>query len=157
MLSTQMNPSSPPSLRSAQIIPLAMALGVLAVTGAAIAVRLSGSLVGNPQVTGVLTMVVAGLAATLLPVYFVVRRMLLARAQMQRAQARELLAQGQAPPALLSLVIVGAALAEGVGLFGAVTVLLGGPWFVLAAPGLALALILAQVPTRARFEALLRG
>ena len=145
------------SLRSVQIIPLAMALGVLAISGVAIAVRLSGGVESNPEVTGVLTMAVAALAVAMVPVYFVLRRTLVARAQEERAKGLELLAQGQAPPALLTLLIVGAALAEGVGLFGAVTLLIGGPWFVLAAPGLALALILMQIPTRERFEAMLRG
>lgn len=145
------------SLRSARIIPLAMGLGVLAITGGAVAVRLGGGIQGDPAVARTLTMVVVLLALGTLPVYLVLRRTFLARVREQRAEALELLARDQAPPALLSLTILGAALAEGTGIFGAVTVLLGGPWFVLAAPGLALALIVAQIPSRERLEALVRG
>src|SRR5688500_947188 len=107
---SSMNRPSTASLRSAQIIPLAMALGVLAISGVAIAVRLSGSVERNPEVTNVLTMAVMGLAAALVPVYFVLRRTLLARVQEHRAQALELLAQGKVPPEMVSLVIVGSAL-----------------------------------------------
>jgi hypothetical protein len=61
------------------------------------------------------------------------------------------------PQPLFQLAIIGAALAEGFGLLGAVSLLLGASWYVLAAPVLAIPLILVQLPTRSRLEEQLRN
>jgi len=52
--------------------------------------------------------------------------------------------------------IIGAALAEGPGLLACVTILLGGPWFLVAFPIVSIGWIASLIPTRDRVEALLR-
>jgi hypothetical protein len=133
-----------------------MAFGVLALTGGAVALRVSGVVAGLPDAARTLSLCVLGLALGLVPAYLVLRGTQVARLRAARAQALEQLAAGRVPPPALTLTITTCALAEGLGLIGAVTVLLGGPWFVLAAPALAVGVILAQIPTRERLEALVR-
>jgi hypothetical protein len=53
--------------------------------------------------------------------------------------------------------IVSAALFEGPGLLGAITVMIGGPWYCLAAPLLAIGAILWLMPSREQFEELVRA
>ena len=91
------------------------------------------------------------------PVYVVVRSKFLASVRAEREASLELARQGFMPPALGALAIIGAAFAEGAGMLGAVTLIVGGPWLVLAAPALAVVLIALQIPTRARVETLVRG
>ncbi|HEX8875960.1 MAG TPA: hypothetical protein VF777_04370 [Phycisphaerales bacterium] len=50
------------------------------------------------------------------------------------------------------LSILRAALAEGFGLFGVVTFFLTAQWITLAAPAIAIALIVATMPSQARYE-----
>jgi hypothetical protein len=107
---------------------------------------------------GRLLLVTLGLLAVAeLPVYFLLRKQFLARARATRDEALELLRQGLTPGPLFSLTIVGAAMVEGLGLLGVLAVLLGAPLYALAAPALAVALILAQIPTRARLEQAVRA
>ena len=70
--------------------------------------------------------------------------------------AREGLAAGILPRELAALTIVGAALAEGIGLFGGIVYFLTGSPVALAAPVVAVLLIIAQLPTRTRTENILR-
>ncbi|HEX6884524.1 MAG TPA: hypothetical protein VF530_14200 [Planctomycetota bacterium] len=146
-----------PTLVAFRFVPLAMAFGVLVLTGGAVALRASGTLAGSPDTARILTYCVAGLALALVPALVVLRATQVARLRAGRAQALELLAQGRVPHPVLALTIGSCALVEGLGLLGAVTVLLGGPWAVLAVPVLAVAVILLQVPTRTRIETLVRN
>ncbi len=61
------------------------------------------------------------------------------------------------PPVLGQLTLIGAALVEGPGLLGIVTVLIGGPWYCLAAPFFALGMMFWNLPSRQRFEELIQG
>lgn len=130
-------------------------MGVVGLLGVTLFLRLSGSIPAN-QAAGILPVVLAMLALGELPIYFIVRKTFVARAVADRRGSLEILKQGLIPLPLQSLAILGAALVEGVGLLGTVTVMLGGPWYVLAAPVLAIALILLQIPTRAKLERLVR-
>lgn len=144
-------------LRNARLIVLALALGILIASGVVVFLRLSNDTAMNPEIGKLLLVVIGGLALSNAVVYFLLRKSFVARAHEAQAEALELLKQDAVPPQLFTLTIIGSALAEGVGLLGVVAVLLGAPWFALAAPLVAVALILAQLPTRAKLERLVRG
>lgn len=134
-----------------------MTVGLLIFTGLAVFLNASASKPLNPEVAKILPVVIACVAVSELPVYVLLRKQLLARVTAERSASAELVEQGRIPLPLQTLAIVGAALAEGVGLLGGVTLLLGGSLYVLAAPALAALLIVVQVPTRAKLEQLVRG
>lgn len=134
-----------------------MTVGLLIFTGLAVFLNASASKPLNPEVAKILPVVVACVAVSELPVYVLLRKQLLARVTAERSASAELVEQGRIPLPLQTLAIVGAALAEGVGLLGGVTLLLGGSLYVLAAPALAALLIVVQLPTRAKLEQLVRG
>jgi hypothetical protein len=149
------NPAQP--LRAARLILLALAAGVLIFACVASWLRATGAMPSETEIGGLLALIAAGIGVMQLPVYFVLRANLLGRARGQKEESLELLQQDRIPPPLMTLAIVGAALAEGMGLFGTVALLLGAPWIALALPALSIVLILAQIPTRERMERALRG
>ena len=144
-------------LRNARLIVLALVLGIVIFAGLVVFLRLSSDTALNPEVGKLLLVVIGGLAVSNSVVYFLLRKSFVARAQEAKAEALELLKQDAMPPQLFSLTIIGAALAEGVGLLGVVAVLLGAPWFALAAPAVAVVLMVAQLPTREKLERVVRG
>lgn len=150
-----MTPAAPP-LRTTRIIVLALALGVLTFTGVVVALRLTSSPDMDPETAQLLLVVLGGLAVSEGGLYVVLRRNFVGRAVAAREESLAFLRQGLTPPALHTLAIVGGALAEGVGLLGTIAVLLGASWYALAAPILAVALILLQVPTQERLARLVR-
>ena len=156
MSPTPVRQRGPQPIRSARVIVVGMAVGVLALTGVAVFIKQT-SPPGDSSLGRTLALAALGLGAGLAGTYVVLRRSAIARLGATRAEALAALERGELPPELLGLTIVGAALAEGFGLFGAVALLLGAPWFALAEPILALALILAQIPGRERALALVRG
>lgn len=146
------------SIRAAQVILVTLAGGVVTFTAVAISVRLASEAgPSNPRIGKLLLLVTAGLAASEVFVYAILRKQALGRLAAGRAEALELLEQGRLPSELFTLALVGAALTESVGLLGMVALLVGGPWLALVAPALAVLLILAQLPIRERVEALVRG
>lgn len=153
---SQMAAHAPP-IRNAQIILVALACGVLAFTGVASYLRLSGMEFGESEVARLLPLLVVVLAACEIPVYLLLRKAFLGPVKAARAESLGLVEQGRIPMQLQTLAILGAALAEGVGLLGVVTLLVGGSWYVLAAPLLSVLAILALMPTRARLERMVRG
>jgi hypothetical protein len=156
MVPTRMAAHAPP-IRTPQIILGALASGVVIFTGIVVFLRLEGVPLENPRVARLLPLFVILLAACELPVYLLLRRAFVAQVRAAREESLELVKQGKVPLQLQTLAILGAALAEGVGLLGVITVLLGGSWFVLAAPAVSVVLIVAQMPTRERLERVVRG
>lgn len=145
-----------PTLRSTQVILLALAMGVLTFAGVAVFLRLSSSRSMDSDVGNLLLVTIGGLAVSEIVVYVLLRRTFVARAVAAREESLELLREDRIPPPLQVLAIVGAALAEGAGLLGVVALLLGAPWATLAVPLVAVVLILVQLPTRERLERLVR-
>ncbi len=145
------------SLRVTRIILLALVLGIATFSGLVVFLRRSSERELDPAVGQLLLVTLGVLAVAELPVYFLLRKQFLARAQAMKGEALELLLQDLTPPALFSLTIIGAAMAEGLGLLGVLAVLLGAPLYALAATFLAVLLILAQFPTRERLEQAVRG
>lgn len=151
-----MAPQAPP-LRVASVILVALVLAIVTFAGVVLFLRLSSERELDPAVGRLLMLTLGLLAVAELPVYVLVRKQLLARARSMETEALELLRQDLTPQPLFSLTIVGAAMAEGLGLLGVLAIMLGAPLYALAAPALAVALILAQIPTRARLEQAVRG
>jgi len=139
-----------PPLRTTQIILVALALGVVAFTGVVVALRLTSSPDMDPEAAKLLLVVLGGLAVSEAVVYFLLRRSFVARARDSREISLSLLRHGRIPLPLHTMAIIGGALAEGAGLLGSIAVLLGGPWYALAAPVLAVVLILIQLPSQER-------
>jgi len=151
-----MTPTAPP-LRSTLLVLAALAFGVLSFTAVAVVLRVTGAFAPRLAETGVLSLVVVALPLVQAPIYMVVRKASLGRLSRAREEALEEVKQGRVPLPLHSLAIIGAALFESFGLLGVITLMLGGPWALLAAPALSVGLILMQIPTRARLERLVRG
>src|SRR5262245_11872915 len=148
-------PATP--LRVTSLILVSLVAGILAFAGVVAYLRLSSELELDPDVGGRILVVVGLLALSEIPLYLLLRSRFLASARAAKDEALELLRQGLVPKPLFSLTIVGAALVEGLGLLGVIAVLIGAPLYALAAPALAVALILAQIPTRERLEQAVRG
>ena len=142
---------------STRIILGAMAMGVLAFAAVAAYLRATMKLAGDPSVPTLLAYVLVGIALSEVPAYLLLRKVFIERARQQREESMEALRKGLAPLPLATFTILAAALIEGPGLFGAVILILGAPWAVIAAPILSVALILLHMPTRERLEALVRG
>ncbi|MBI5364856.1 MAG: hypothetical protein HZA53_16890 [Planctomycetes bacterium] len=146
----------PTPIRTLQVILGALIAGLLSFTAVAVFVRTSIGGVGSGAPVDLLALVVLVLFAGMGGVYFMVRRSMLAAARAKRESALALVRQELVPIELQRLTLLGAALAEGPGLLGTVVVLIGGSWFLLAAPVIAMLCILFQMPSRERMEALLR-
>jgi len=147
----------PPPIRTARIIHLALVLGLVTITALFVFLRLNHPPDTQPQVTNVLLIVVMVMFSS----YFTVRpflgKALLAKIAADRDGALAIVREERVPLPLYSLSIVGAALAEGPGLLGAMLVYLGAPWYALAAPVLSIALILMSLPTREKLEEQIRS
>src|SRR5262245_56927392 len=149
--------SQGPSLRVASTILFALVFGIVSFAGVVLFLRLSTEQELDPVVGELLLITLGALAVAEIPVYFVIRKQLLARARAMKFECLELLHRGMTPQPLFSLAIIGAAMVEGLGLLGELAVMLGAPLYALVAPFLAALLILAQLPSRERLEHAVHG
>ena len=139
---------------------LVLRLLVAAITGslvifAGIAVLLvrSSTIEGQPQLTVTLLPILGLVAILELPVYVTIRRGIVSKARQawDRDPARND-PTAELVPSYSMLTIIGAALAEGFGLFGTVVFLLTGSWPALGAPAIALVVLAAAFPSRDRLN-----
>lgn len=137
-------------LRTIQVVLLALMGGLAVITAVALAVR--GQSPPQRSVQLLLGAAVGASAVVAVVVYPLVRRKLMAQLAARPDQAKSELNQGQLPGELSALAIVGAALAEGPGISGAIGFLLTRQRPFLAAPVLAVLLIALQIPTRERAQ-----
>jgi protein-S-isoprenylcysteine O-methyltransferase Ste14 len=135
------------SLRSLQIITAALVAGVVmfAVVSFVIPLDISESM---PEFESI-----AGFALPMLALscgfgYFVLRKQLTQRMKLRIDE--EGFDASTLPPEFMSLTIVGAAMAEGVALFGVVTHWITGQPVFLIATVVAVAVMLLQIPTEAK-------
>ncbi len=142
-------------LRTVQRILLALMSGVGLF--ATMAVLLRSSVSPNAALRVPLLGTLVGVTALAIVTYVFTRRSMRARLSGRKGAAQAELKAGFLPAELAGLAILGAALAEGVGLLGVVTFLLTHSWPALVAPGLAMALIAVQVPTIQRASDALRA
>ena len=142
------------SLRTVQMILLALMSGGGLFATMAFVMRASVSPNQALQMPLFATVLGAALVSTV--AYWIARRTVRWRLALRRGAAQAELQSGIVPPELSGLAILGAALAEGVGLLGVVTFLLTHRWPALLAPGLAMALIALQIPSAERARQALR-
>ena len=151
----------PGELLTLQMIVGALAMGVALFAAVALVIDVAGP-EADPELANVLLAVLASMAVALIPVYFLVRRSFLSAARGQLAQREDRGRPGRGaeltiPEPIRILTIIGAALAESVGLFGTVIYMVTKAQLALIAPAVALVAILACMPTRGRLEALLES
>lgn len=142
-----------PSLATVRTILLALIAGMVTFAAAACTIPIEAAI--DPQLARVLVLVLVVLGAVELPVWLVLRAATLRRLRERRVAAAEEVRRGGLPRELAAFTIVGAALAEGFGLYGCTVLFLTGDVTLLAAPALATGLIALQLPSRGRIDALL--
>jgi hypothetical protein len=144
------------TIRALRIICFALIGGLLLITIMAVVLRTQGLAASVPAAGLALPLAVAVAFATSVGVHFALRPKLIGEAAKAKAESLQMLREEKVPQTLGAATIVGAALFEGPGLLGAITVLLGGPWYCIAAPVLGIMAIAWMVPSRERFEEALR-
>jgi hypothetical protein len=144
------------TIQALRIICFALIGGLVMITVGAVFLRTQGMMTPVPAAEQALPLAVALAFATSVGLHFVLRPKLINEAAKAKTQSMQMLSEQKVPQALGAATIVGAAIFEGPGLLGAVTFLLGGPWYCVAAPVLAIAAIAWMVPSRERFEEELR-
>jgi hypothetical protein len=140
-------------LQPLRLIVPAMALGVVIFAAIVIYLITVGGMSTTPDLANLLLATLAALAVILLVTYVIVRK--LVTEWLRRSQADP--GSGAVAPAAVArgfftTTLIGAAMAEGLSLFGIVILLVTGNWLALVAPAVGLLLILLQVPTRDRFN-----
>jgi len=139
----------------AQIILSVLIVGVIALTVAAVfAQPKMGST--DAELGMKLLLILAGLPLLALPLYALMRRRATRLLARRHHDARAEVRNDQIPPELMGVAVVGAALVEGLGLFGATIFLLTGQWLALIAPALAIILIGIQIPGKEGIERAVR-
>ena len=135
------------SLRSLQIITGALVAGVLAFTVISFVVPLDFG-EGMEDFESIAGFVLPMLALSCAGGYVVIRKQMLARLR-QRLEDKGF--DGSSlPPEYMGLTIVGAALAEGIGLFGVLAHWITGQPLFLFATVVAVGLMLLQIPTETK-------
>lgn len=144
------------TLRMLRTVVAAMMMGVLGLS--VIAIFIGQQADPNPKLANILLVLLAVMAAWELIAYGVIRASLLKRLRRRFAEN---------PPAadptaelignFNSLTIIACALAEGLGLFGGVIMLITGAWASLAAPALALILLAFQLPSQDKLARFVSG
>ena len=106
----------------------------------------------RPDMANLLLATLGGLVVMEIPAYVIVRNVALGKLQQQY--------QGRTPDdaigvelakGFVQITLIGAAMAEGISLFGLVILLITGNWLALIAPVLGLLVIAMQFPTRDKF------
>ena len=146
-----MNETIEKQLLTLRIIVGAMGGGLLAFGAVAVAVVSGGFREADPSLADTLLMVLGVMALGVIPASVVVRTAL----RKQAGQAAPATSMPDGSPALgryATATIIGCALFEGWGFFGAVTHLLTGNQLALIAVGVAILGIAAHWPTRAGVE-----
>ena len=141
-------------MKTAQIILSLLLVGVIVFTIVVIFVRPPEE--PDEERAPLMLLILGVVAFSVLPVYGIVRKgfikALSRRHQLALAEVRH----HQIPPELMGLAIVGGALTESVGIFGAVVFMLTGEWYALAAPAVAVILLGVQIPGKESLERLIR-
>jgi F0F1-type ATP synthase membrane subunit c/vacuolar-type H+-ATPase subunit K len=144
------------ALRILRIIVAAMMMGVFGLSVVAVLVGRQAD--PNPKLANIMLVLLAVMAVWELIAYAVVRASVLNRLRRRFAgnppaedPATELIGSFN------SLTIIACALAEGLGLFGAVIMLITGAWAALAAPALALIVLTLQLPSEDKIARFVSG
>lgn len=139
----------PASLQNLRLIIPAMAMGMILFAAIVIFLITSGRMDTDPEPANLLLLVLAALAVAELAAYVVIRKVITGNLRrrwlghaVEDVPPEELLKWFQ------TLTLVGAAMAEGLSLFGLVILLVTGNWPAIVAPAIGLLLIALHFPTR---------
>lgn len=145
--------STPPmNLRALRIVIVAMMGGILSFS--VIAVVISPRMTKRPELAGLLLLILGALVVVEMLVYFVIRRGTMAKLRQSLREAPlDADSEGRMLPAMATLTLIGAAMAEGIGLFGVVAFLITGQTAALAAPAIALLVLVLRIPTQEKLSA----
>jgi hypothetical protein len=145
-------------LRALQVSVAAMATSLVALTAIALVLRGRAVLAtGGEDLAHVFLTALAFLGVAEAAGFAVIRRTLLVRLRARLRAGRDTC---DAPPLsaeLRALTVVGAAMAEGFGIFGAAVYLASGAAWALAASAVALALLVLQLPAEERLRGLVES
>ncbi|MBN1491539.1 MAG: hypothetical protein JXA69_16625 [Phycisphaerae bacterium] len=136
------------SLSPLMIVVVAMVIGLVAFTAVSLAM---GGVRKDPETARVLLLAGVALGVGQIVMYVAVRATTLAklrRKYAERGSDEDL--ETFLMPGMMQLTIIGAAMAEGWGLFGVVIHLVTGEKLALAVPAIALVLLVLRIPTRDR-------
>jgi hypothetical protein len=136
-----------------RLLVAAIAGSLLIFAGIAVLLVRSGTTESQSALIPTLLPILGLVAILELPVYLIIRRRIVVKARQtwECEPARDDLA-AELLPSYSMLTIIGAALAEGFGLFGTVVFLLTGSWPALAAPAIAFVVLAAAFPSRDRLN-----
>ncbi len=142
--------------KTGQILVFAMLAGIVAFGGVVMAIGPTGG--EEPPDATVLLIALAAVAVTEIPAFVVIRMGIVGNLKKRHGSR----AAGDPIPdeivnAHMVLTLIGGAMAEGVGLFGLVIVLLTGNWLAMIAPALAIVILAAFIPSRAKIERFAAG
>jgi hypothetical protein len=140
-----------------RLVCFALAGGLASFTVIAVALRTRGDFAPVQDAEPGLSLSVAISFASSVAVWFFLRKKFLAEFAKSKEEALRLLREDKVPHVVGTATIIGAALFEGPGLLGAVAILLGSPWYCLAAPVLGIMVIARMLPSRESIEDALRA
>ena len=141
-------------IKSVRIILFALCGGMLALCGVAVGVSNARTLPIEEPRLNIMLIVLAGLAASEVIVFFAMRVGYM-RSLMNRAPAEGVASEAadeSARQAFLTLRIIAAAMAEGVGLFAAIVCISTGSMLPLVAIPPAIVIVLLQFPTESQLR-----
>jgi len=156
------------SIQTIRIIVCALAVGIVFFVGVTIFLNLTNGAAAAPApgpavspqgapsgMPDVMLIALGGLAATATMTFLLVPPLMIKQSAARWKAANTEAEREHVVMSSLSIVtIFRAALVEGVGLFGAVLFMLYGEWALLAAPALAVLLLLTLIPTQGKKEAM---
>ena len=140
------------SFKTIRLIIAALALGMIAFGAMVVFMITGGVLSTDPALANILLLALLGLAFAEAAAYVVLRAVFLKRVREEWTGA---VADETSVPGVLgafvTLSLIGAAMAEGIGLFGTVILMLTGAWLAIIAPAAALIVIAFLFPTHGKF------
>ena len=153
------SPATPPrpiALRAARLIVIALGAGLTLFLSMVCFLRLAGHVELETTVGAMVAYAAHGLAVMLLVPLFLVRARFRAVIQQQAAAVKTDAEKGLVAPPILSMTIISAAMVEGVGLLGTVSLLVGAPWWAIGLPLVCIVVIWLMAPTQATLREVAR-
>jgi hypothetical protein len=149
-------PPSPVSLRAARLIVIALGMGLTLFLSLVCFLRLAGHVEPDTTLGAIVAYAAHGLAVMLLAPLFFVRARFSKVIQQQSASVRTDAEKGLVAPPVMSMTIISAAMVEGVGLFGTLSLLLGAPWWAIGLPLVCIVVIWWMAPSQATLREAVR-
>jgi hypothetical protein len=142
-----------PNVQNLRLMIPAMAMGVIIFAAIVIFLVAGWRMNTDPTLENPLLLALAALAVMEIVVYVVMRKVITGNLRRRwLGHAAEDVPADELAKCFQTLTLVGAALAEGLSLFGIVTLLITGNWLAIAAPAVGLLLIALHFPTRDKFN-----